>query len=297
MGARHADQPLAIEGGEGRRVEMAGAPAEQRQRAERVAVLWEREERAMQIRRDVHPWVVDAAGAVAIQRALRADVDLTNRVRLEDVRTIAGVDGSYGEEARAAVVVLSFPELQVLDQAIAHRGAVFPYVPGLLSFREVPIVLAALEKVRVQPDLIMVDGQGYAHPRRLGLASHLGLWLDVPTVGCAKSRLVGRYAEPGSQPGDRSPLVDRGETIGVVLRSKARTNPLFISAGNRIDLPTAVQVVERCLRGYRLPEPTRLADKLSKARLGAEEHARLEAMRAPLEEGLAGQQRLFDSPG
>ena len=250
----------------------------------------------MHIRRDVHPWAVDAEGAVAIQRELQGQVVLTNSVRLEEVRTIAGVDGAYGEEARAAVVVLSFPDLQVLDEAIAHRAAVFPYVPGLLSFREVPIVLAALEKVRVQPDLIMVDGQGYAHPRRLGLASHLGLWLDVPTVGCAKSRLVGRYEEPGPAPGDRSPLVDRGETIGVVLRSKARTNPLFISAGNRIDLPTAVQVVERCLRGYRLPEPTRLADRLSKAPLGAGERARLDASQEASGDALPGQQRLFDLP-
>ena len=251
----------------------------------------------MHIREDVHPWTVDATGAVAIQRELRGQVARTNSVRLEQVRTIAGVDGSYGERARAAVVVLSFPDLQMLDQAIAHGAAVFPYVPGLLSFREVPILLAALAKVRVQPDLIIVDGQGYAHPRRLGLASHLGLWLDVPTVGCAKSRLVGRYEEPGSAPGDRSPLVDRGETIGVVLRSKTRTNPLFISAGSKIDLATSVQVVERCLHGYRLPEPTRLADKLSKAQLGAEERARLEEARTPAEEEPAGQQRLFDLPG
>jgi len=184
---------------------------------------------------------------------------------LDDIRTVAGVDVSYGEVGRAAVVVLSFPELKVLEEVTIEGVARFPYVPGLLSFREGPLALAALERVQTRPDVLMFDGQGYAHPRRLGLASHLGVYLDMPSIGVAKSRLVGTYAEPGPNIGDRSPLVHRGEVVGVALRTKPRTNPLFVSAGHKLDLETAVAVVLRSLRGYRLPEPTRLADKLTKS--------------------------------
>ncbi|HZC76226.1 MAG TPA: deoxyribonuclease V, partial [Ktedonobacterales bacterium] len=184
---------------------------------------------------------------------------------LDDIRTVAGVDVSYGEVGRAAVVVLSFPALEVLEEVAFEGAARFPYVPGLLSFREGPLALAALERVQTRPDVLMFDGQGYAHPRRLGLASHLGVYLDMPSIGAAKSRLVGTYVEPGPNIGDRSPLVHRGEVVGVALRTKPRTNPLFVSAGHKLDLETAVAVVLRCLRGYRLPEPTRLADKLTKS--------------------------------
>ncbi len=178
---------------------------------------------------------------------------------------MAGVDVSYGEVGRAAVVVLSFPGLEVLEEVAIEGAARFPYIPGLLSFREGPLALAALERVQTRPDVLMFDGQGYAHPRRLGLASHLGVYLDMPSIGVAKSRLVGTYAEPGPNIGDRSPLVHRGEVVGVALRTKPRTNPLFVSAGHKLDLETAVAVVLRSLRGYRLPEPTRLADKLTKS--------------------------------
>ena len=136
-------------------------------------------------------------------------------------------------------------------------------MPGLLSFRESPLVLAAIEKLRVLPDLLMVDGQGYAHPRRFGIACHLGLLLDRPAIGCAKSVLVGRYEDPGPEAGDQAPLVHRGETIGMALRTKARTNPLIVSIGHKIDLPTAVGFVQACLRGYRLPETTRAAHQLA----------------------------------
>jgi deoxyribonuclease V len=212
----------------------------------------------------VHSWDVTPTEAIEIQQRLRARVFEAPTIRLEEIHTVAGIDASYKENSgRAAIVVLSFPDLRVVDSAVAYRPSVFPYVPGLLSFREGPVVIAAMERLKVRPDLLMFDGQGYAHPRRLGLASHMGVYLGMPSLGCAKSRLIGRYEEPGPNAGDSSPLTDHGEVIGTALRSKLRTNPLFISVGYRIDLPTAVEVVLRCLRGYRLPEPTRAAHTLA----------------------------------
>jgi deoxyribonuclease V len=152
-----------------------------------------------------------------------------------------------------------------MEEVVATRPISFSYVPGLLSFREAPVVLDAISSLRARPDLLMCDGQGDAHPRRLGLASHLGVYLDMPSIGCAKSRLIGTYDEPGPDQGSLSPLTDHGEIVGMVLRSKTGTRPLFISVGHMVDLATAVLLVTQCLRGFRLPEPTRLADKLSKA--------------------------------
>jgi deoxyribonuclease V len=217
------------------------------------------------MREPMHEWNVPLEEAVALQQRLRTLVQQEGGIKLEDVRTVAGIDASYRDVARAAVVVLAFPDMERLDEAVATRESAFPYVPGLLSFREGPVVLDALTKLTVQPDLLVFDGQGYAHPRRFGLASHLGVYLDRPSIGCAKSRLVGSYNEPGPEPGDRTPLLERGEVIGMALRTKSRTKPLFISVGHKIDLKTAVEVVLRCLRGYRLPEPTRLAHNLADA--------------------------------
>ena len=214
-----------------------------------------------------HGWDVTPSEAIAIQRQLRSQVLPTNATTLATLKTIAGVDASYRDttgEAKAAVVVLAFPGLEVIEQVVATRPISFPYVPGLLSFREAPVVLDAISSLRARPDLLMCDGRGYANPRRLGLASHLGVYLDLPSIGCAKSRLIGSYEEPGPNKGSLSPLTDHGETIGMVLRSKTGTRPLFISIGHMIDLETAVELVNQCLRGFRLPEPTRLADKLSK---------------------------------
>jgi deoxyribonuclease V len=210
-----------------------------------------------------HAWDVPPREAVAIQRRLAPLARAGQPVRLEDVHTVAGIDASYREVGRAAVVVLSFPALAVVEQAVAMVPSAFPYVPGLLSFREGPVALAALAQLRARPDLLMFDSQGYAHPRRLGLASHIGLLMDLPSIGCAKSRLVGQHEHPGPALGDRAPLVADGETLGMVVRSRPGTRPLFISPGYRMDLETAVTVVLRCLRGYRLPEPTRLADRLA----------------------------------
>jgi deoxyribonuclease V len=227
-----------------------------------VETASEKERPAMEA---LHGWDVSPAEAVAIQLRLRERVGAAAPVALDEIRTIAGIDASYKDLARAAVVVFSFPELERLDEAVAVRASTFPYVPGLLTFREAPAVLDAMAALRVWPDLLMCDGQGIAHPRRFGLAAHLGVYLDLPSIGVAKSRLTGRYDEPGPNPGDASPLTDHGDLVGTVLRTKPRTKPLFISVGYEIDLSTAVQVVEMCLRGYRLPEPTRAAHTLATA--------------------------------
>jgi deoxyribonuclease V len=213
-----------------------------------------------------HRWDVSIDEAMAIQQRLRSLVVRENGFDPTHVGAIAGIDASYREKAYAAIVILALPGLEVVEQVVAEREAPFPYVPGLLAFREAPAVLDAMEKLTTRPDLLMFDGQGIAHPRRLGIAAHLGVYLGMPSIGCAKSRLIGHYEEPGPQAGDSSPLMAGGEQIGVVLRSKPRTNPLFISVGHLIDLPTAVSFVAQTLRGYRLPEPTRLADRLAGAR-------------------------------
>jgi len=211
----------------------------------------------------VHNWNISPEEAGAIQERLRPLVQQTNSIALDQIQTVAGIDASYGDGAQAAVVVFSFPELALIDQATVIRESVFPYVPGLLSFREGPVVLDALAKLKTAPDVLIFDGQGYAHPRRFGLACHLGVYLDRPSIGCAKTRFIGTYAEPGPEKGDCSPLLDQGETIGMVVRTRPGTNPLFVSIGHKIDLPTAVEVVLRCVRGYRLPETTRAADHLA----------------------------------
>ena len=210
-----------------------------------------------------HPWDVSIDEAIAIQRRLAPVAHAAAPIALDAVRLIAGVDVSYADKARGAVVVFRYPEMEVVEQATATRELAFPYVPGLLSFREVPVALDTLARLRVTPDLLLCDGQGYAHPRRFGLACHLGLVTGLASVGCAKTRLLGAYAEPGPAPGDRSPLLANGEVIGVALRTRANTRPLFVSTGYRVTLEQAVEVTLRCLRGYRLPEPTRAADHLA----------------------------------
>jgi len=157
------------------------------------------------------------------------------------------------------VVVLSYPEMKVAAVGMAEGELGLPYIPGLLSFRECPLILAAFEKLSCTPDLVMVDGQGIAHPRRMGLACHLGLFLDVATIGCAKSRLCGSHRPPGEESGSYAGLMDKDETIGVALRTKTGVKPVYVSTGHKISLENAVYWVLKCCRGYRLPEPTRLA--------------------------------------
>lgn len=210
-----------------------------------------------------HPWDVSIDEAVAIQRRLAPLAHAAPPIALDSVRLVAGVDVSYADKARGAIVVFRYPEMEVVEQVTATRELAFPYVPGLLSFREVPVALDALARLRATPDLLLCDGQGYAHPRRFGLACHLGLVTGLASVGCAKTRLLGAYTEPGPESGDRTPLLANGEVVGMALRTRPRTRPLFISTGYRVTLEQAVEVTLRCLRGYRLPEPTRAADHLA----------------------------------
>ncbi len=211
-----------------------------------------------------HEWVLTAEAAIEIQQTLRTEV--ITRDRFGVVNYVAGIDVGFEAEGtitRAAVAVLSYPELQLCDQAIARRPTTFPYIPGFLSFREVPAVLDALETVRIVPDLLLCDGQGIAHPRRLGIACHLGVLTNLPTIGVAKSRLIGKHAEVPEKRGTWEPLYDRGETIGAVLKTRPNTNPLYISLGHRISLETAIAYVMGCTTKYRLPETTRFAHKLA----------------------------------
>jgi deoxyribonuclease V len=208
-----------------------------------------------------HPWDVTYEQAVAIQN------DLCHRISenpLKSVTTVAGIDVSFpNANARAAVVVLSFPALKPLDYATAQLPLSFPYIPGLLAFREMPVVLAALGKLQSWPDLFIFDAHGFAHPRRLGLASHAGVLLDWPSIGCAKSRLIGEYVEPGQERGAWSPLVHDGETIGRVLRTRTGVKPVYVSIGHQIDLPSATRCVLQCAPKYRLPETTRYAHRVA----------------------------------
>jgi len=203
---------------------------------------------------------------MSLAEAKEIQLDLAGKVATENEginpRLIAGVDISSPDSrgiARGAVVLLSYPELGIVEVKLVEKELAFPYIPGLLSFRECPLILAACEKLRNIPDLVLVDGQGIAHPRRLGLASHLGLFLDTPTIGCAKSILCGRHEPVGEKVGSYAELIDNGEVIGAALRTKIGTKPIYVSIGHKIDLATALNWVTKCCRGYRLPEPTRFA--------------------------------------
>jgi deoxyribonuclease V len=229
-----------------------------------------------------HAWDVTPSEAVAIQRQLAGLVVETPLSHAP--QRVAGVDMSVrGDSVRAAVVVLDVQDLRVVDHATWEGPVQFPYVPGLLSFREVPAVLAALDLIELWPDLIVADAQGRAHPRRLGLACHLGVLLDVPTVGVAKSRLTGRADEPAIEQGSVTPLLDGGEQVGVVLRTRAGVRPVYVSVGNRITLDEAVGWVLRLTTRFRLPEPSRLAHHLSK--FGALPHSSTDSSSSATREG------------
>lgn len=213
----------------------------------------------------------DWDGSPAVARTLQTD--LAKRVSLHDdfppPKLLAGFDVGFEEEGtitRAAAVLLDADTLQPLESHIARVATSMPYVPGLLSFRELPALVAALAMLTRTPDLVFVDGQGIAHPRRLGIAAHFGVVTGLATLGVAKKVLAGRHEDPGPAPGDRMPLIHRGQQIGWALRSKPRCNPLIVSPGHRISLDTSVEWVMRTLRGYRLPEPTRLADRIASRR-------------------------------
>ncbi len=217
-------------------------------------------------------WNLTPAAAMARQTALAA------RVRAQDdfgaVHFVAGVDVGFendGATARAAVAVLTFPALEFVETAVARRAVTFPYIPGLLAFREMPAILDALAQLQRAPDLLMMDGHGYAHPRRFGIACYLGVALDLPTIGCAKSILVGRAAPPENRVGAQTPLMDKDEIIGAALRTKLNTkravNPIYISVGHRVTLPTACALAWQCCKGYRLPETIRYAHRAASAKV------------------------------
>lgn len=212
-----------------------------------------------------HPWNVPPQEAIAIQNRLRGLVRIEDDLPA-DIRRVAGVDVGFednGTVTRAAVAVLDFPALTLVESRLARLPTEFPYIPGLLSFREIPALVRALDSLDTLPDLILVDGQGYAHPRRLGIACHLGVLTGLPTIGVGKTRLIGRHADVPDQRGAWVPLVDKGEEIGAVLRTRVGVQPLYVSAGHRVSLATAVDWVMRCVGRYRLPETTRQAHRLA----------------------------------
>lgn len=216
---------------------------------------------------NLHSWNLSVAEAKELQTKLRTQTVTTNS--LGSVEWVAGTDVGFIDNyrlTRAVVVVLSFPGLELVESAIAIRPTTFPYIPGLLSFREIPALKDAYHQLSTCPDLVLCDGQGIAHPRRMGIATHLGLWLDVPTIGVAKSRLIGTHRELEPHKGSWQPLYDGREIVGAVVRSRTNVKPLYVSVGHRIDLATAIDYTLRCTTRYRLPETTRQADKLASDR-------------------------------
>jgi len=202
------------------------------------------------------------------REAMRLQENLRERVELEDrfgeIRHVAGADMAFdpaSEVAFGGVLVYRLPGLEEVERRMARRKLRFPYVPGLLSFRECPVLLAAFARLKTEPDLILIDGQGYAHPRRLGIACHIGILFDKPTIGCAKSRLVGEHDEPAHSAGSTAPLTLEGERVGVVLRTRDGVRPIYVSSGHRVSLESAVGLVKQCMDGFRIPKPTREADR------------------------------------
>ena len=212
----------------------------------------------------LHAWPSSIEDAKAIQEKFRSQVVKSSTIR--HVSRVAGVDIGFenkGKVTRAAIVVLDFEKLTFIEKQVVRTKTVFPYVPGYLSFREIPAALKSFEKLETAPDLILCDGQGIAHPRRFGLACHLGLWTGIPCIGVAKSRLIGTYQEPAGKKGSWKPLMDKDEIIGAVLRTRTNVSPLFVSIGHCVDLETAINYTLRCTTKYRLPETTRWAHKLA----------------------------------
>ena len=212
----------------------------------------------------LHRWNISPKEAIAVQQRLRQLIRQESGLAAVEVQRVAGIDVSIKKGiACAAVAVLSYPSLEPLDVVLAEGPVSFPYVPGLLTFREGPIVLEALARLRLEPDVLIFDGQGIAHPRRLGIATHIGVLVDRPSIGCAKSRLWGKHQELGAQKGDYALLYDGQEVIGAVVRTRTGVKPVYVSVGHRIDLTSAIEYVLGCCKRFRLPETTRLAHRLA----------------------------------
>ena len=210
----------------------------------------------------LHPWAVTYSQAAGIQQELRQRLILHDNDFPAQIRTIAGADISYSKKNDlfyAAVILMDFSSMEVIEERTVVERAPFPYIPGLLSFREGPALLKIFENIQHIPDVVIFDGQGIAHPRGVGLASHMGLFLDMPTIGCAKTRLVGRYGEVGKEVGDYADLVMDDRIVGSVLRTKKKVKPIFISPGHKIGIRKSADIVLHCCRGYKLPEPIRRA--------------------------------------
>jgi deoxyribonuclease V len=216
----------------------------------------------MKIKR-LHNWNLSISQAVALQKSLSSKVRM---IRLRNQpKTVAGIDCAFSKDKKkiiACVVLLKLPGFELIETVNTVQKLGFPYIPGLLSFREAPACIAAVEKLKHQPDAFLIDGQGTAHPRRFGLACHLGLFFDKPTIGCAKSRLIGSFEDPAIKKGSYSPLKDGQETIGAVVRTRTNVNPVFVSVGNKCMLDDAIKIVLNCTTKYRIPEPTRLAHQM-----------------------------------
>jgi deoxyribonuclease V len=220
--------------------------------------------------RTLHSWDLSYADARAVQTELARRVEFVS-FRPKEPFLVAGIDCAFNEQRAtsnqqpvviAGIVVMQVPDFKVVETTHAACEVTFPYIPGLLSFREAPACIAAVQKLKCQPDLIIVDGQGIAHPRRLGIAAHLGLFFDCPTIGCAKSRLIGEHKTPGIHKGAFASLTDKDEIIGAVVRTRRNVKPVYVSVGNKCMLDDAIELVLRCTTRYRLPEPTRLAHQL-----------------------------------
>ncbi|MFC5066751.1 deoxyribonuclease V [Flaviflagellibacter deserti] len=209
-----------------------------------------------------HSWSLSPKEAIALQNDLRHEVIADRPLDLSAIRTVAGVDVSVKNEvSQAAVVVMTFPGFEPVETALAQRPTTFPYVPGLLSFREGEVLVEAFEKLRHTPDVFIFDGSGYLHPRRVGIASHMGLWLGVPTIANAKNRLCGTNQESGPERGAWTPVIDRGEVVGAALRTRPGCKPVFVSPGHLADLDTTIELIMATSPKYRLPEPIRRAHK------------------------------------
>ena len=210
----------------------------------------------------LHEWNMPPREAVMLQKSLATRVVYNRPIDLSTVQTVAGVDVSVKDDlSRAAVVVMTFPDLEVIETRRAEMPTPFPYIPGLLSFREGPVLVQVFRQLETVPDVFLFDGMGRIHPRRLGIASHMGLWLNAPAVGCGKSHLIGEYAQPGHQKGEYTLLTHNRELLGVVLRTRTNVRPVYISPGHLIDLESAIELTLRCTPSYRLPEPIRQAHK------------------------------------
>ena len=212
-----------------------------------------------------HPWNVSTREAIEIQRRLAGQT--VKKSTLKKVAFVAGIDTGYCEGfTRAAVVVLNYPELKLVHSVTATLPTNYPYVPGLLTFREGPAIIEAWGKLKIRPDLLIFDGHGLAHPRRCGIASHIGILLDIPSIGCAKTRLCGTYAEPDTERGKFAFLTYQREVVGAVLRTRSNVKPVFVSIGHKIDLEDSMSFVLKCCQGFRLPQTTRYADRQTRHR-------------------------------